>query len=173
MIIRKAEDGDVGRIAGIYERILEKERRGEYTTGWLPGVYPVRATAERALAAGELFAAEENGAVVGSAIFNRRQGDSYRQGNWLYPCGDDEAMVMHTLTVDPAYAGRGCARAFLTFYEDYARENGCPVLRIDTQEKNAAARTMYRRHGYREAGIVLCGFNGIPDVHLVLLEKKL
>jgi len=32
---------------------------------------------------------------------------------------------------------------------------------------------LYKRLGYREAGIVPCVFNGIPDVMLVCLEKKL
>ena len=32
---------------------------------------------------------------------------------------------------------------------------------------------MYRRHGYREVGIVPTVFNGIPDVQLVLLEKQI
>ena len=44
---------------------------------------------------------------------------------------------------------------------------------MDTNAKNAAARRLYSRLGYREAGIVPCVFNGIPDVRLVCLEKKL
>ena len=59
------------------------------------------------------------------------------------------------------------------FYEDYARENGCKVLRMDTNARNLRARAMYAKLGYREAGTVPCAFNGIPDVQLVLLEKKL
>ena len=31
---------------------------------------------------------------------------------------------------------------------------------------------MYRKHGYRESGVVDCVFNGIPDVQMVCLEKK-
>jgi len=32
---------------------------------------------------------------------------------------------------------------------------------------------MYKKLGYAEIGIVPTDFNGIPDVQLVLLEKKL
>ena len=64
-------------------------------------------------------------------------------------------------------------RAFVAFYEDYARKNGCICLRIDTNEKNENARRLYAKLGYREAGIVPCVFNGIPGVNLVCLEKKL
>ena len=54
-----------------------------------------------------------------------------------------------------------------------ARENGCTVLRMDTNAKNAAARRLYQKLGYAEPDIVPCIFNGIPNVQLVLLEKKL
>lgn len=60
----------------------------------------------------------------------------------------------------------------MQFYEDTAKALGCTVLRMDTNEKNAAARRLYARLGYREADIVPCAFNSIPNVRLVLLEKR-
>ena len=47
------------------------------------------------------------------------------------------------------------------------------MLRIDTNAKNAAARAMYARHGYFESAILPTVFNGIPDVMLVCMEKRL
>ena len=82
-------------------------------------------------------------------------------------------MVLHTLVVDPAFGGKGCGKAFVAFYEEYARTHGCPYLRMDTNARNQAARRLYRHLGYREAGIVPCEFNGIPGVQLVCLEKTL
>lgn len=32
---------------------------------------------------------------------------------------------------------------------------------------------MYKKHGYKEIGIVPTVFNGIPDVMLVMLEKRI
>ncbi len=43
---------------------------------------------------------------------------------------------------------------------------------MDTNQKNTAARALYKKLGYREVDIRLCGFNGISGVNLVLLEKK-
>ena len=63
-------------------------------------------------------------------------------------------------------------RHFLEFYEQTARDMRCTVLRIDTNFRNERARAMYRKHGYRESGVVDCDFNGIPDVQMVCLEKK-
>jgi ribosomal protein S18 acetylase RimI-like enzyme len=44
---------------------------------------------------------------------------------------------------------------------------------MDTNARNAAARSLYRKLGYREIAVVPTVFNGIPDVMLVLLEKHL
>lgn len=82
-------------------------------------------------------------------------------------------MVLHTLVISPCRAGKGYGKAFVAFYENYARENGCHYLRIDTNARNSNARAMYTRLGYTEIGIVPTVFNGIPDMQLVLLEKKL
>ena len=47
------------------------------------------------------------------------------------------------------------------------------MLRIDTNERNAAARAMYKKHGYIESGVAPTVFNGIPGVMLVCMEKRL
>ena len=44
---------------------------------------------------------------------------------------------------------------------------------MDTNERNTAARAMYKKHGYEEIGTVPTVFNGIPGVNLILLEKHL
>ena len=43
----------------------------------------------------------------------------------------------------------------------------------NNNEKNSAARALYKKLGYTEAGIVPTVFNGIPGVNLVCLEKTL
>ena len=169
---RKAAEDDVAAVAEIYENIHAAERAGRLSTGWIAGVYPVESTARAALERGELFVCKA-GETVAAAIINKRQVDVYALGEWLYPAEDDEVMVLHTLVVEPEASGRGVGKAFVGFYEDYARENGCKVLRMDTNARNLRARAMYAKLGYREAGTVPCAFNGIPDVQLVLLEKKL
>ena len=160
-------------MAAIYERIHAAERRGELAIGWDPAIYPVRATAEAALAREDLFVCEEGGEILASAIVNQRQVDSYAGAPWAFSASEDEVMVLHTLTVDPLQSGKGIGSAFVAFYEQYAVQHGCPVLRMDTNARNLRARALYRRLGYREAAIVPCTFNGIPGVQLVLLEKEL
>ena len=75
--------------------------------------------------------------------------DVYTEGRWAYAAEDRDVFVLHTLTVDPDLSGRGIGCAFVQFYEDTAKALGCTVLRMDTNEKNAAARRLYARLGYR------------------------
>ena len=52
-------------------------------------------------------------------------------------------------------------------------KNACTMLRMDTQEMNVNARKLYQKLGYTEVDTVPCSFNGIADIRLVLLEKKI
>ena len=170
-MIRRAEIGDIPAVAAIYDAIHDAEEAGRMSIGWARGVYPTAATAREALEAGELFVLEDSGRVTASGRINRCQMPAYADVAWKHPVPDERVMVLHTLTVDPALSGRGYARRFLSFYEDFARAAGCPALRIDTNARNAVARAMYARHGYVERGVIPCEFNGIPDVPLVCMEK--
>jgi GNAT superfamily N-acetyltransferase len=120
-----------------------------------------------------MFVCVRDGNVVAAAKLNQEQVDVYYGAGWEFPAEDHEVMVMHTLVVSPASMARGIGREFLEFYEKYARENGCPYLRIDTNEKNTRARAFYSKLDYKEIGIVPCIFNGLEGVNLVLLEKKI
>ena len=173
MIIRKATEKDLDAVEKLYDEIHTAEEEQKQQIGWIRGIYPVRSTAEMALKREDLYVLEEDGNIYGTGIINNVQVDSYRYGNWKYHVPEDQVCVLHTLVISPASAGRGYGRSFLQFYENYALEQGCMELRIDTNEKNEVARAMYQKHGYTEIGIVPTDFNGIPGIKLVLLEKYL
>ena len=149
------------------------EQEGVVHTGWVSTVYPIRETALAALERKDLFVYEQEGRILASAVINRHQLPEYQNGQWFYPASDNEVMVLHTLTVDPACSGQGIGRSFVAFFEEFARQNGCVIVRLDTNVINIVARRMYPSLGYREAGITPCDFNGITDVELVLYEKSL
>ena len=172
-MIREARPVDLDAIAKIYDNIHAAEESGKVKIGWISGVYPVRETAEEAIRRRDMFVFEEDGVIKATAIINKTQVDVYKGADWSFEAADDEVCVLHTLVVDPACSGRGIGRRFVEFYEKYALSRHCTVLRIDTNEINSAARRLYAKLGYREADTVPCVFNGIPDVNLVLLEKKL
>ena len=171
-MIRKAEERDIPAITAIYEAIHDAEETGKVTIGWMRGVYPVEATARRALQLGTLYVMEADGRVVAAAKIDQEQVEEYVDCPWRYPAEDSQVLVLHTLVVDPAAGRRGCGSAFVAFYEQQARERGIPYLRLDTNCRNSNARALYQKMGYWEAGIVSCTFNGISGVQLVCLEKK-
>ena len=174
MVIRKGKKEDIKGVAEIYEHIMDDEESGRNVTGWIRGVYPTAETAMEMLEAGELFVMESEGKTAAAARINKIQVPAYAQADWEYKdAPEDKVMVMHTLVVEPAFAGKGCGTEFIKFYEDYSKEHGCPYLRIDTNERNTAARRLYKYLGYKEVGIIPCVFNGIEGVGLVCLEKKL
>ena len=172
-MFRSARPSDLDRIAAIYDHILDREEAGLSTVGWVRGVYPTRQTAADAIAAGDMFVAEEDGVILAAAKINQEQVPEYDQAAWTVDAPPEEVMVLHTLVVDPQAKGRGRGTRFVAFYEDYARTHGCRCLRMDTNERNAAARALYKGLGYTEVSVVPCSFNGIPGVNLVCLEKIL
>ena len=172
-MIRKAEIRDLDAIDGLYREIHDAEAAGLITTGWIRDIYPTRATAEAALTRNDLFVLEEDGHILGSGIINQIQMDVYEGAPWKHQAPDDQVCVLHTLVISPAARGKGYGRSFIRFYESYALQHGCTELRIDTNERNLAARAMYNKYGYQEIAVVPTTFNGIEDVHLVLLEKQI
>lgn len=173
MIFRKAEDCDIKKVSDIYNLIHTQEEKENTGIGWIRDVYPTYETAKNAFERDDLFVAEENNEVIGAAIINKVQVDSYKYGNWMYEAEDDEVMVLHTLVISPLCANKGYGKGFVDFYEKYALSRNCRYLRMDTNANNKRARAMYKKLGYTEIGIVDCVFNGIEGVGLVLLEKKL
>lgn len=170
---RQAREADLPAVSAIYENIHSAEEAGRLVIGWRRGVYPTLDTAAEALGAGELYVLDDpaDGGVCAAAIINRRQPDAYRGAPWRHEAQEREVMVLHTLVVDPHKSGRGRGRAMLDFYAEHALENGCPWLRMDTNARNIAARSIYKKLGFEEIGSVSTLFNGLPEVELVLLER--
>lgn len=171
-MLRKATKADIDAIDAIYELVHDDEESGRVEIGWARGTYPVRAVAERAVAAGTMWALDRGGRLVAAGIINQEQVPEYANASWTEDVPDDAVMVLHTLVVDPRCGRSGIGREFVGEYERIAREAGCTWCRIDTNERNARARAMYAKLGYREASVVPCVFNGIEGVRLVCLEKR-
>ncbi len=173
MNIRKAVAPDLDAVEKLYEDVHSAEEAGAQSIGWIRGIYPTRATAEAALVRGDLFVMTSEEEILGAAIINQSQVDVYALADWEYAVPDSEVCVLHTLVISPAASGRGLGTAFVRYYEQFALSRGWRELRLDTNARNNAARSLYRKLGYREVGVVPTVFNGIPDVRLVLLEKRL
>ena len=172
-MIRLATGSDISRIVEIYDATILGEEMGLTSIGWRRGIYPTEKAALDALSRGDLFVFEDHGVIAATAVINQNQADEYAECMWRYPASDCEVMVLHTLAVDPKMKGRGIGSAFIRFYEEYAKGNGCKYLRMDTNEENSPARRLYRELGFEERGSVYLRFDGIPNVYLMCYEKKL
>ena len=172
-MFRKATIKDINEITSLYMVVHTEEEAGRMSTGWIRSVYPTRETVEIAVKAEELFVKVEGEKIVAVGRINQEQVDVYADVNWDFQVSDQQVMVLHTLAVHPEEQGKGYATAFCQFYEEYALKHGCNYLRIDTNEKNKNARKLYKKLGYKEVGVVPCIFNGIEDVQLVCLEKRI
>jgi len=173
-MIRKANINDLDKITEIYNKTHDLEEAGLSKIGWIRNVYPTKDTARVAIEERKDMFVYENkeNIIIACAIINQLQVDCYKDAKWQIPADDDKVLVLHTLVVDPDSKGLGIGKEFVSFYEKTAKEMECKALRMDTNEINLAARAMYSKLGFNEIGIVPTVFNNIPNVNLVLLEKK-
>ena len=172
-MIRKATASDVDAIVESYSALFEHERIHGSTTQWREGLYPTRATAERAVETGTMFVMEEDGRICASMILNSHQAPEYREIPWLYPAADDEVLVIHTLCVPPSMAGRGLGKRMVDFATGFGLGRGMRVLRLDTNKKNLPAQRLYIKNGCRLSGSRHCLHEGVLDTELVYLERQL
>ena len=171
-MIRIAHLSDLDRIDEIYNEIHTEIEEGRAVIGWIRGVYPERTLAETSIRLREMYVLEAEGRIVACGRINRYQGPEYADAQWSFDADADSVLVLHTLVVSPKEKGRGYGRQFVAFYEDMARRMGCTALRIDTNALNKPARALYRKLNYTEACIIPTSFNGIDNVMLVCLDKK-
>lgn len=171
-MIRIANLADLNRIDEIYNEIHTEIEAGRAVIGWIRGVYPARDIAETSIRLREMYVLEEEGRILACGRINRCQGPEYDDARWSFPANADSVLVLHTLVVSPKAQGRGYGKRFVAFYEDMARRTGCTALRIDTNALNKPARALYKKLGYTEACIIPTSFNGIDNVNLVCLDKK-
>lgn len=173
-MIRKATQADLDAVEAIYEAVLDREEAtGCRWTNWERGVYPCRATAEAALAAGTLYVAEEAGGVLACANLNQVQPPEYAKIPWTVPARPREVLVIHTLCVHPAAAKGGLGRRFVAYAEGLGVGRGCRAMRLDTYEGNAPAAAFYPKLGYRLAGATEFFFEGFRRETLLCFEKDL
>ena len=173
MILRLATEKDLPAVCRIYDRAHDAEERGPKTTGWIRGVYPTPETAQTSLDEGSLYVVELEGEIVATGRINQTQDEEYLAGDWTEDVPPEQVLVLHTMMVLPEYQGRGIAQFIVGEYARMAREQGCTWLRLDTNRINTPARSLYRKLGFRETGESLGDFCGLPNVYLVLLEKRL
>ncbi len=114
-------------------------------------VYPSREMLTDDIAAQHLHVLESDNQMAGFLVIDEDQSPEYSEVDWQYA---GQALVVHRLTIDPAFQGRGLGKRLMHFAEDTATTNGYHCIRLDAFIYNPTALALYNGLGYRKAGIV-------------------
>lgn len=114
-------------------------------------IYPDRETLSKDIERQELHIIEVEDRIAGIIVLNEDQSPEYAALQWMYP---GRALVVHRLTIDPAYQRKGLATRLMDFAEETATNKGYDCIRLDAFIRNPAACALYETRGYRRAGKV-------------------
>jgi ribosomal protein S18 acetylase RimI-like enzyme len=113
-------------------------------------VYPTRDVVQTDMRRGALFVLEDDdGRCLASVVLDDMQAEEYASLAWM---GEEPALIVHRLCVDPEAQGRGHAHRLMEFAELYATRSGYASVRLDAYTGNPRSVNLYRRRGYREVG---------------------
>lgn len=168
-MIRQAVIKDAAKIAETYDELLRYEKEKGGCSNWVLGVYPTVKVPESKIPLGTMYVLEEEGEICGSMILNKEQAEVYRQIKWKYPAENSDVLVVHTLCIPPGKSGRGYGRKMVEFAKEFAKEQGCRVMRIDTYAHNEPAKGLYTKCGFRLAGYAKCLHEGLIEEELAFL----
>lgn len=172
-MVRKATSDDIAAIALLYDKAIDYEDSHVKYTSWQKGIYPTADTARLGLKNDSLFVYEESGKILASVILDTRQPPEYKKIKWSVDPRYDQVLVIHTLCVDPDFAGAGIGSAIVDFTKELACKTGCLTIRLNTTQRNVNATHLYEKNGFVVADTRSILLNGqIPcDKHLFLEYK--
>jgi ribosomal protein S18 acetylase RimI-like enzyme len=76
--------------------------------------------------------------------------------------GREDLAVIWDLRVAPDFRRQGLGTALIRSSETWARDRGCTLLKVETQNVNVPACRLYARSGFRLGGIHLDAYPGLP-----------
>jgi ribosomal protein S18 acetylase RimI-like enzyme len=163
--IRPLTPEDAGTAMSLYRRVV----KAMHAVGFMQwnDSYPNPEYLARDIASGAAYGGFLGGRLAAAGTFDRNQSREYEGMPFEF---GEPYMVVHRLAVDPDMQRQGLARHMMDFAEAFARESGCPAVRLDTCEDNAAALALYENRGYVRRGT--CHFPGRTYTFIVM-EKKL
>lgn len=123
-------------------------------------------TIRKHAADGRVFAAENDGNVIGTFVLSHRKIGFYRQSWFEHP--RDPACYLTDMAILPSEQRRGVGSQCMREIERLAQERELLAVRLDAYAGDAGAGAFYRKCGYRR---VHCG--RVRAVALEYYEKSL
>ncbi len=166
MTIRPAIQSDIPEIMALIAEVVPAlNAAGNFQ--WDQS-YPNTGVFEEDIERNQLWVAAVENQIAGIAAITTDQEPEYADAGWDI---NEMAIVTHRLAVSPKHRGKGIAAALLAQAEKEAIKRNIPLLRIDTNTVNEAAKRLFPKLGYQFAGEISLGFR--PDLRFYCYQKKL
>ncbi len=149
MIIKKAGLNRYQDVRALYHAVIDGIGDSTSSARWKKDVYPSPDYLCDSIRNGELFIAEEGGAIIGAMVLNHSCSAEYKKYAWPTEANDNEVTVIHALGIHPSYTNKGYAKRMVAFAVDYAKSSGQKVIRLDVLKGNIYAKKLYLGMGFR------------------------
>lgn len=147
--LRVASSVDFAAVRAFYNQLIDDMADKPYHPMWDKEGHPSDAYLQNALAAGELWLAEDaEGAVVASLIVNQEANEGYLEVPWKVQAAPGEVSILHAFGVSSRLQGRGLGSAIMQFIAARARSAGQKALRLDLIDFNLPAQKVYLKLGF-------------------------
>ena len=149
MDIRPAKANDLNQVLELVKVcIQDMEKHGIYQ--W-DDIYPDPGTLQKDIELSQMWVIEDEGRLCGIMVLNEQESPGYENIPWMY---QGKVLVVHRLAVHPDYQDRGLATRLMEYAEQWGKENGYDVIRLDAYTENPGAVGLYQKLKYRQAGTV-------------------
>ncbi len=162
---RKAKEHELQEVVRVFKKAIEK-MRGQNIFQW-DERYPNEEVLRNDIAEEEIYVLSEDEVIKACVVLNEFQNEEYRNGEWQY--SDGKIAVVHRLCIHPDYQGQGVGTTMMRSSEDYLRDQGYQIIRLDSFPANRAALSLYEKLGFTYAGQVTFDDRG----YFKLMEKKI
>jgi len=97
----------------------------------------------------DLYVIERDGKIAGFVCINSVEPLEYKELNWTL---NDAAMVVHRMSVHPAYRRNGIGTELMKFTDEVALINNLRYMKTDTYSINPNMNALFLRCGYKLVG---------------------
>ncbi|QXP80519.1 MULTISPECIES: GNAT family N-acetyltransferase [Winogradskyella] len=110
--------------------------------------YPNAAAFAKDVEREELYVLKINNNILGCIVISKLMDSEYVPVKWL--TNNVHNVYIHRLAVHPKHQGLGYAQNLMDFAEEFATENNCSSIRLDTFSQNKRNQKFYELRGYKK-----------------------
>ncbi|MFL0266779.1 GNAT family N-acetyltransferase [Candidatus Clostridium radicumherbarum] len=146
-MIRKAIVEDLRDIMNIIKET--KVEMHSYNNYQWDESYPLEKDFINDIEDGCLYVAEREGKLMGFVCINKIEPSEYSGLNWSL---NEEAMVIHRMSVNPSSRRMGIGTELMKFAEELALKNNIRYLKTDTYSINTKMNALFVKCGHKLVG---------------------